>query len=444
MGKALLIILLGAGLVMARQAYHNGIINNKTSAVQVEYEEQVLAREIARSAFNVAMGRVRSHGEGVDLGVEAVMGENGKGMSGKDRGGTFSARAYALSGHSVQVVSTGRFGDAEVTMHDSYRVPVLIARERSRLDVRFIESRAGYCSAVFMQKYLPETAPEDQPEPQMIFTAGKGRDGSRNPISTIVEAGTQLNFFIGVDKRCSMQTKKTGCELREYLTEYEYDPDDFNHVHYALNIPVNDFTKATEAVWGMVEQAPGSRQRWRIGWEDQHKTKWDNPDSDDPARSMQALKRYGYDGNGWTERWVPRWLPEPGYRKLRNYGNRPDYSDQVIEVTLHPLGSMAAATLELEENTERLACGLPPQDTSRPPSSDDGGSGSSGDDDGDDDGDYTPSDESAECGCTERGRSVAVMHREPGDPDSEKIICVSIGSANKHLRRHDDYIVCQN
>ena len=69
MGKALLVIVLGAGLVLAKQLYSATEHENRTTRNQAAYQEEVIAREIAHSAFNVGMGEVRAYGENVMSGV---------------------------------------------------------------------------------------------------------------------------------------------------------------------------------------------------------------------------------------------------------------------------------------------------------------------------------------------------------------------------------------
>ncbi|MEM1055090.1 MAG: hypothetical protein AAGI52_06155 [Bacteroidota bacterium] len=372
MGKAALLIVMGASMLLMRQAYNNQITERESREDQVEYEYEILAREIARSGFNVAMGIAREYPNALDAGAYAVdMADStldGR-YTGTARGGLFAVRAQPTSGHSLLITSSGYYGGewvtdaagertytgASFTMSDSYKIRVLEVREDGVLDLSFLESMAGYCSTVFMDEYRGD----ELTETRMVFASGHNRDGVRPPTSFYVTAGTQLNFFIGVDKNCSdkFSTSATTCQAREHIINYDYDPasvgSKYDHVHYALDIPTDDISKMTESAWGMVEQRPSDRQAWRIGWEDQARSSWDNPNSSNPANSLWALKRLGYDGNGWAER------DAMGYRKLRDYGSRPDYSDQVIEIGISPVRSDAQRdSLWYAMKGERDACGI--------------------------------------------------------------------------------------
>ena len=370
MGKALLIIVLGAGVLLAQQSFTNQTTEKESRKDQAVYEEEVLAREIARSGFNVSMGIAREYPNSLDAGANAVDMADGVAdgkYTGTARGGVYAVRAQALTGHTLKVTATGYYGGTwengayvggeSYTMWDTYKIRVLEVRQDGVLDTSFLESLAGYCSTVFMDEYYGD----ELQDTRMIFASGKNRDSARPPVTVYVRAGTQLNFFIGVDKNCSdrFSTDATACEAMSHVLGYEFSLSDvgagkaFDHTHYALDIPTGDISRMEESVWGMVEQHPGDRQRWRIGWEDQNRTAWDNRNSDSPANSFWALKRLGYDGNGWTER------DDMGYRKLRDYGNRPDYSDQVIELGIRALRTRAEKdSLWHAMRDERDACGI--------------------------------------------------------------------------------------
>ena len=374
MGKALLIIVLGAGFLLARAGFNNQVTERESRKDQVEYEEEVLAREISRSAFNVAMGIAREYPNSLDAGANAVdmADEKADGLyNGTARGGMFAVRAETLTGHTLKVTSTGYYGGVwetdskgekrytgeSYTMWDTFQIRVLEVREDGVLDTSFLESQAGYCSAIYMDEYRGD----EFIGTRMIFAAGHNRDGVRPPVSIYVQAGTQLNFFIGVDTNCSgkFSTSASTCQALSYVLNDKFNPSDvgrnkrYDHLHYALDIPARDITKMEEGIWGMVEQNPRDRQRWRIGWEDLERSDWDRPNSSDPQRSLQALKRLGYDGNGWPDR------NSMGYRALRDYGNRPDYSDQVIELGISALRSQAARdSLWYAMYEERSDCGI--------------------------------------------------------------------------------------
>jgi len=452
MGKALLIIVLGAGLVLARHLYTSLETERATTRDQVSFQEETVAREIARSAFNNAMGVIRSHGENVDAGISAVGGVAGQ--QGELLNGEFRVRAEALSGHSVRVTATGYYGGGfneagqyeggtVYTMHDTYRVPVLIARTWSELDVEFLTSEAGFCSAVYYQEVVPGLPDDEQPAPRLLYAAdNRDLQTLRLPTNVIVAPNTQMNFFIAVDQDCSTRpaiTQTDTCAWRQYHASHTFNPEQYDYVRSALNIDPQALQQTEESAWSLVEQHPDDRQRWRIGWEDLARD-WDRPTSNDPRVSLQATKRLGYDGSGWTN------TDARGYRALSDFGNQPDFEDQLIEVRLTPFATAADVQAErCRIAAVMAACGIttggtcaaptPSEDTEpEPPPSEPPVSGG---------GSATPTPPSS-CACPghQPAFKVAILHRPPGNEANEQIICVAPSGAATHLRQHNDYQIC--
>lgn len=372
MGKAALILVMGASMLLVRQAFTNSSTQLESQKDQVEYEYEVLAREIARSGFNVAMGVAREHPNAIDAGVYAIDLADGSEdgvFTGDARGGVYAVRAESVSGHSLRLTATGYYGGtwetqpdgskkytgAKYTMSDTYRIRVLEVRSDGVLDVAFLASVAGYCSAVYMEEWRDGEVQSTR----MIFPSGHNRDGSTPSSSFYVSAGTQLNFFIGVDQNCSEELRTTDtCTVRKHMMSYTNNvPSVYDYTHNALDIPVGSMEQAQESIWGLVEQLPSDRQRWRIAWEDIHNTSWDNPTGTNPRSSIQAFKIQGYDvnrdgrGDGWLQR------DANGYRKLTEGGL--DLNDQQIEIAIRPLSSEASRdSLWYVMKDERDACGI--------------------------------------------------------------------------------------
>ena len=115
MGKALLIIVLGAGFAFSTQIFSSQESEGRTARDQRNYEEETIAREIAVSAFNVGMGDIRDRGGHL---VAAVQDFNGPGFTGRSgtyaigpyKGEKYTVRAILTSGQSVRLVSTGFAG----------------------------------------------------------------------------------------------------------------------------------------------------------------------------------------------------------------------------------------------------------------------------------------------------------------------------------------------
>ena len=444
MGKAILLIVAATSFLLARGMLSNKMTERETSGNQVEYQEEVLSREIARSGYNVARRVLESYGNGIAAGVNALNGHKGY-YEDEHQGGVARVFATFVSGHTVELTSIGYFGGAfddegvyrggaVHIMGDSFHAksstcqgngcdsaviegpagqdyelpqPPLKANETSELEITYLESEAGHCSALFIEEYLPDGTKTD---PQMIFPAGHYNDNTSLSVNKTVESGTQMNMFIGVDVDCS--TRPGGpngpSEADSYdVDSHVYDEDDYDWVHYALDVPAGSLDDMQEGEWSMTEQHPDDEQTWRIGFEDLHHPEWNNPESHDHTQSLQALKRFGYDGDGWPN------MDGNGYRDLEDhwirsgYSNdgestsyRPDFSDQVVQVRLVPSDPV------------------------------DGGSGSG----------------SASCDCPKSGKpnkKVQIMHDPPGK-GKPRLICVSVnGWLNGHKERHDDYVVCQ-
>jgi len=461
MGKALLIMVLGSSLILAKQYFSNQNTERESRQDQVSYEEEVLAREIARSAFNFAMGMARENPNALDAAVTAIHSADGvaNGAAGADtmyagtaRGGQFRVEAVAQTGHTLRVTATGFYGGsfntagryvkrlpngrevpaATYTMSDSYRIRVLQVREDGELNTSFLSSVAGYCSAVFMQEFRDEQLLSTR----MVFTAGHNRDGATPTSRFYVQAGTQLNFFIGVDQNCSTEpaSSATACTIRTTMFNYtfnasQYNSDgvrrqssyDYEYVHNALDVPVQALDRAEESPWALVEQHPSDRQRWRIAWEDIHTTSWNNPTGNDPRSSLQALKRQGYDTNndGRGEGWATR--DGNGYRRLIE-GNL-DVNDQAIQVSMSPFANDAAReSLRQAMLTERQTCGIT-SNVGLPPAS-----------------------SSTTCPCSttnlNNGR-IGILHRAAGSTAARTPQCVTSTDWNSSHKNHDDLVVCR-
>ena len=443
MGKALLLIVLGAGFALSTQIFTSQESEGRTARAQRGYEEETIAREIAVSAFNVGMGDIRDHGERLAQAVQEFNGTDFRGRSGtytsgQYAGGRYTVRAELTSGHSVRLVSTGMFGydgrtgtyRSTYTMHDEYRVPVLTSREPSLVNVRFIDSTAGYCSAVFYQAYTPTMTAGTVPTAQLLFPADNSDRRTARPAREIVVApGTQMNFFIGVDENCSSRPPDMStCAARAYTRSYTYNASTFNHTHSALVVPAGSLNEAHEDVWGFVEQHPTNRQRWRIGFEDIHNEAWKLVPTGQVFNALQNIKANGYSGLGWPT------VDAEGYRQLRDSGSTPDFDDQVIEVTLTPLSSLEGQARQAADNSANAACAVPTtsdSDTAPPPAPPPPPPPPPGTSNG--------------AGCTCQGnKKVYVLHRPPGNESNEQRICINeSGWLNGHMGRHNDYLICR-
>lgn len=451
MGKAALILVMAAGVTVTFGAISLVETRFFTSQHQAAFEEHVIAREIASSGFNAAMGILRSHGDDLQAGVLAVNGATGF-LEGASQGGFYRAHARFISGHGVEVISTGFFGgsfdDAGVftgtthVMEDNFRhvtsnAPLHNQGEGglgcSRLNARFLQSMAGWCSAVYLEQWFPDAPADFVPTPQMVFAPGRNRNGGQIPThySVIVPAGTQMNFFLAVRRDCrpaygDFTATGSGARWLTYDSEnHVFNRNHYDHIHYALDIRTGELDRLEESIWAMVEQHPNNRNRWRIAWEDQPRWNILDPNHRDfhnPHRSLMGLKMHGYGGNGWptTDAW--------GYRTLRDYGNRPDFSDQVIEIWMEPATCpVAAGETGGSDGAEApdSGGGTTPGGEAPPPAP---GTGFTSDN----------------CPCPGKGNKnhkVFIEHRPPGNPGNVRRICVAESAWPAH-RAHGDALLC--
>ena len=456
MGKALLVIVLGSSVVLASQLFSSVDGEKKTARDERGYQEEVIAREIAQSAFNVGMGEIRSHGNSVLIGARALNGPDNAGRAGtydtgRFAGGSYTIRAEPTSGHSAQIVATGTYGGATVTMHDEHSVPVMEAPKAGGFEVEFVKSEAGYCSAVYYVAYTRDLAEGEVPTPQLLFDLDNRHDKKPDPVRYIqVQPGTVMNFFIAVKKGagCELQ-KKVGCEARDV----EFDPTKYDHVHYALDVEAGSLDQAKESIWALVEAGPPGSNEWRIGWEDLHYPQWDDRDSDDPEQSFQALKRLGYDGLGWMVDPADGYYVDLGDEWLRdgkiNDGQstsyRPDFSDQVIKVRFVPAsGSSATKFVKGHQEPERAdqqVCGEPVDQPVLDPGTLEPATP--------DPATTPPDDELTDyaCKCTSNGANdkYPILHRPPGNESNEQLLCLPQPAiVNAHMENHNDVLLSCN
>ena len=401
MGKAALFLVAAFSMAGARLLYTSQEADVKSAANQGDYEAEVIAREIARSAYNAAIADVHRYGTDIDLalrefGPSATNCVGGKKVcfrrSGEMLGGTYVVEASVDGGNGIDVYTKGLFsydaGGREVVgeheINESQSVGVLKVGDAGRLKIQFVDSQAGYCSAIFLKRTIPGLPDAEQPLPEMVYGPGRRRDGESNVgYETVLASGTQMNFAIGVSPSCKAPARYPdlvwdkskernsgnliGPDLAAALKAYDFRESDWDWMHWALDGSALRDGDPKEAPWAMVETDPNNDQRWRISFEDIHK--WNlaegHKDYHNPNESLWATKHYGYDwsgsfrnkgsdgqGNGWTdtEAYVitPKRAGYPGcgykveldrhrsdsYHDLRDTGSPADFSDQVIFVEI--------------------------------------------------------------------------------------------------------------
>jgi len=332
MGKYSLIVSLAVLGAISLLAYQGDLTSLDTSERQSRREGNVIARQIARTGYNAVLSKARQEDDSTKTVTQVVSDVDT--LRGQYEGGVYEAWLEKVSSTAFKAVSVGRFeiGD-RVLKHeigrgysDNKMVKAPEVDVPSSLQVDFEQSQAGYCSAVYLKRVLPGTEPADQPEPEMIFSPGNDRNDSTATYDQTIDAGTKLNFILAVDKDCSHE----GNESATY-------PDDYDHTQLSFEQDVEDLKTMREAPFGMVEEATfGSAEGWRVSFEDQRvfteSQLWDikengYPDGSSPDDGDWNSEDETYGGDGWETN-------SDGLQQLEDYGSIPDFSDQVIQVSL--------------------------------------------------------------------------------------------------------------
>lgn len=374
MGK-LAILLVAATIVGSSTILlQNNQSRVQTDIRQAERQGQLVAREIARSGHNALLSRARQlqkeyPNKTLEEIVDLVNGQQGY-ITGSYQGGYYQARIYLTSAASFGVSSTGFYEVNEHEVHSEKLEDggilgdgILEISEESTLEVEFLESMAGYCSAIFLQRMVPkgnnghgnnedgvdssnpggskegedsDPSVDDEKktpngngawtllEPELIFAPGNNRDGAMATYSTVINPGERINFILAVDADFN-------CEKRND-TSVTIDDPMFEYTREALVLGTSDLKDLEEGEYTMIQENPYNPGTWRIAFEDLifDKKKLEDVKQNGYGTTQWNNKKKTYGGTSWTE------TDARGYWRLRDYGHMPDFSDQVIEVRMIP------------------------------------------------------------------------------------------------------------
>ncbi|MEM1128849.1 MAG: hypothetical protein AAGI71_19555, partial [Bacteroidota bacterium] len=237
MGKAILLLLAAALIGTSITALQNEDLNTSATERQAERQAEQLAREVARSGYNYTLSLARqyeaNHPGATPSDIIAAVAPESSPIERTTQGGHYVAYLEPYSLSSFRVVSEG-FYQGSGALHDHLMegdhltrigppgVPTTPPPGGSmdyQVDFEFIESQAGWCSAIYMQRFEPNTGqPSNNTsghgqttddyvamEPELVFAAGKNRDGAAASHTAVLKPGTLLNFVLAVDKNCSLR-----------------------------------------------------------------------------------------------------------------------------------------------------------------------------------------------------------------------------------------------
>ncbi len=377
MGKAALFLAMAAVLGGSVMLLQTGRSSHDADLGQIERQEVMLAREIARSGFEAVHSKayqVQRNAKNATMDQVLLLVNGADSVRGDFEGGKYvawmekaSASAYILHAKGMYRNASHIISSTETLSSGTVKEETLQVPDSTILQIVFKESMAGYCSAVYLQKLPPK--PQDNVNngvdcgaigkggwkkgdidkviddgkggtlcslPEMIFAPGKNRDGSGGKAGkanwanyeTVIPPGWRLNFILAVD--ADYKCEREGENIP--ITDGMYD-----HWQDALTSDAGKLDEMKEGSFAMIQQNPYNSSLWRIAWEDQRKfddaqlgdikqngygsTKWDK-------------KKKTYGGTGWTQ------MDVDGYWKLRDFGDIPDFSDQVIEIQMYTKGTI--------------------------------------------------------------------------------------------------------
>ncbi len=325
MGKYSLVITLGVMSVVALIALQGQRMAMDTQDRQSRREGQVIARQIARSGHNAVLAEARAETDPGDD-VSSIVSDVGT-IQGSYEGGNYRAWLEKISPTAYKAVSEGKKIVADrVVKHkvgdnyaDNTMVKVPTVESPTVLKAEFIESMAGYCSAIYLQRVQPDTKPKNQPDPEMVFPPGNNRDGASATFEKVIQPGTRLNFILAVDADYT-------CEERGDTT-ITADSDFYDYTRESFSQDESDFEEMKEKPYSMIEETSAG---YRVAFEDlvfDEKQLWDIKDNGYPESTNWNSKEETYGGDGWEK-------DDDDLRDLEDYGSLPDFSDQVLRTTL--------------------------------------------------------------------------------------------------------------
>lgn len=350
MGKYAILITIAVLAGTTMMMYQSDQTSLDTDTRQAERQTKVIARQVARTGYNAVLGEARvESNSGKELSeVVASVGT----ITGEYEGGTYEAWLHQISptAFRAKAIGTVPFMDGEITHeigqeYDDNTMTLEttpMVEKPSTLTVRFKESLAGYCSAIYLQRILPNVEPENQPDPELVFAPGNNRDGASTNFERTIVPGTKLNFILAVDADYS-------CERRGDES-VPVDSDFYSYVRNSFTQDVSQIQTVHEAPYALMQEAGGGG--WRIAFEDlvfEPEQLWDIKENGYPNRDGgwdSEAKTYG--GDGWD-------AASDGLYDLKDYGNLPDFSDQVIDVGIKTEDSGGSVPETFVESTNGSA-----------------------------------------------------------------------------------------
>ncbi len=278
MGKAAMLLIISALIAGSLILYQSEQTNFSTLADQAERQEQIVAREIARTGYNVIVTRAQEvQKDLLDFNantplpeiIRTVNGGDDTGYSEDVEGGHFTAHLVRTGLETYRVESTGFFNDANHTVTGDFLLSNILNVPEGEDDTFYsgiVEEPEGTCTSVFVQRFLP------------INDAGHGtQEDGLNPLNPTVD--------------CEIGTEGCTYEPKKYM---RLPPE-------KLFDSADRYTREGTRANIYTELPPMSRLGVVIGV-DEMNTDGTCPQIDDPGQSAQRFysltaKRPGNSGN---------------------------------------------------------------------------------------------------------------------------------------------------
>jgi hypothetical protein len=340
MGKFSLLLslsIVGAVTVLAFQGEQTAM---DTSESQAQRQGEVIARQIARSGYNSVLSEAHQAEESQKQ-VEKIVSDVDT-IRGKYEGGTYEAWLEKISPSAYKAVSVGRFSvSGRVVKHkmgDGYVKNMPNPPEidtPSRLKLEYSGSgRTGYCSAVYLQRTLPDRPSDEQPDPEQLYPPS---DEKRSPAiyDNTMQAGTKINFILAVyEKQNNWDDDCGGREGDKVALGSGYY--DQTYRSFKRNTE-SELRSLQETGRSIVEEIDGGEQDWRVAFEGYEafskEQLWDIKENGYPTdvrpRSLPQIwnRENTYGGDGWEKDSDGLLEFEEGYQY------RPDFNDEVFRAT---------------------------------------------------------------------------------------------------------------
>lgn len=167
MGKAAILLMISDLIAGSMILYNSEQLNFATMGDQAERQEQIIAREIARSGFNTMVARAQqTEGELKAFNANTPLTEIIREVNGganstfvqEIEGGHFSGYLQRTGLEAYRVNATGFFGSASHQVSGTYLMGSTVQVPENEDDTFYagiVEEPADKCTAVFVQRFLP-------------------------------------------------------------------------------------------------------------------------------------------------------------------------------------------------------------------------------------------------------------------------------------------------